>query len=61
MPALAAAGTNAIEDGLVVGVGYVVGGCVADAVGGGGGGTAGDGGAADLVPGEGRGEDGVGI
>ncbi len=61
VPALAAAGTDAIDDGFVVGVGYVVGGCVAGAVGGGGGGTAGDGGPADLVPGEGGGEDGVGV
>ena len=61
VPALAAAGTDAVDDGLVVGVGYVVGGCVAGAVDAGGGGTAGDGGAADLVPGEGGGEDGVGV
>ena len=52
MPALAAAGTDAVDDGLVVGVGDVVGGGVAGAVDAGGGGATGDGGAADLVPGE---------
>ena len=61
VPALAAAGTDAVDDGLVVGVGYVVGGSVAGAVDAGGGGTAGDGGAADLVPREGGGKDGVGV
>ena len=61
MPALAAAGTDAVDDGLVVGVGDVVGGGVAGAVDAGGGGATGDGGAADLVPGEGGGEDGVGV
>ena len=61
MPALAAAGADAVDDGLVVGVGDVVGGGVAGAVDAGGGGAAGDGWAADLVPGEGGGEDGVGV
>ena len=60
MPALAAGGADAVDDGLVVGVGDVVGGGVAGAVDAGGGGAAGDGWAADLVPGEGGGEDGVG-
>ena len=60
MPALAAAGTDAVDYGCVVGVGDVVGGCVAETVDAGGGGAAGDGWAADLVPGEGGGEDGVG-
>lgn len=60
MPALAAAGADAVDDGLGVGVSDVVGGGVAGAVEAGGGGTAGDGWAADLVPGEGGGEDRVG-
>ena len=59
MPALAAAGANAVYDGLVGGVGGVVGGCVADAADAGGEGTAGYCWAAVLVPGEGGGEDWV--
>ena len=43
MPALATAGADTVDDGLIVGVGDVVGSCVADAVDAGGGGAAGDG------------------
>ena len=52
MPALTAAGADAVDDRGAGGIGYVVCGCVAGSVGACGGGAAGYRGTAVLVPGE---------
>ena len=59
MPALAAALSDTVDDGLAGCVGDVVGGCEASAGKAGGGGTAGYGGATLSVPSEGGGEYGT--
>lgn len=56
---LATTSADAADDGLPGCVGHIVCGCIASAVDTGGGGTAGDGGPAILIPGEGGGKDGV--